>query len=265
MTAPRLTRRNYGRNHAYYLDGVKLPGVTTLLKGGNPAPALVNWAGNTVAACAVDEWDDLADMAPSKRLDYLNRAPNRDRDSAGNRGTQVHRLAEQLVAGQQVAVPDELAGHVQSYTRFLDQWEPEPLGVEVSVAHTQWKYAGTLDLLAMLPDGRQVIMDLKTNRSGIWGEAALQVCLYSRCDLALLNDEEVDFTAVPFDRGSALAVWVRGDGYDVHPLDIGDTTWKAARHIVSTALARERTDGFRNLVGEAIHPPNIPASTGDAA
>ena len=31
MTAPRLERRNYGRNLGYKIDGEKVPGVTTAL------------------------------------------------------------------------------------------------------------------------------------------------------------------------------------------------------------------------------------------
>lgn len=263
--APRLTRRNYGRNHAYYLDGEKVPGVTTLIKDGNPAPALVDWAAKTVAACAVDGWDDLGAMTPTKRYEHLKTAHNRDRDQAGNRGTQVHRLAEQMVAGAEVEVPDLLAGHVESYVRFLDEWEPEPIGVEVSVANTEWRYGGTLDLIAQLPDGRRLILDLKTNRSGIFGEVALQTCLYARCNLAIMDGVETDFAALDFDRSTALAVWVRADGYDVYPLDIGERTWKAARHVVSTALARNRSHKFSDFVGEALGAPTPNAHRENAA
>ena len=54
MTAPKLTRRNYGKGHSYYLDGEKIPGVTSVLGDGLAKPALINWAAKTVAGYAVE-------------------------------------------------------------------------------------------------------------------------------------------------------------------------------------------------------------------
>ena len=105
-------RRNYGRGHAYYLGDRKLEGVTTIISGGLPKPALVNWAANAAAAEAVDHWDDLALLPPSERLKRISKAPNAARDAAAVRGTQVHALADKLTRHEEVAVPDELAGHV---------------------------------------------------------------------------------------------------------------------------------------------------------
>ena len=40
--------------HRYWLDGKHIPGVTTLIKGGIPAPALTYWAARTVAEWVAD-------------------------------------------------------------------------------------------------------------------------------------------------------------------------------------------------------------------
>src|SRR5690348_13203030 len=121
-TAP-TRRRNYGRNHSYFLDGKSIAGrgVTTLLGNGFPKPALVNWAAGEAAACALDEqdiWVPIAQRSRDAAYDYIKDASTRDRDAAAKRGTEVHKLAERLQSGEEVEVPPELVGHVDSYLRF---------------------------------------------------------------------------------------------------------------------------------------------------
>src|SRR5258708_28485085 len=133
MTAPKLTRKNYGKGHSYYLDGEKIPGVTSILGDGLAKPALINWAAKTVAGYAVDNWDTLTEPKLSERLKTLEHAHYEDRDAAGKRGTEVHKLAEALNAGTNVPVPDELAAHVESYVQFLDDHDPQAGLTESSV------------------------------------------------------------------------------------------------------------------------------------
>ena len=85
-------RRDYGRGHAYYLGDRKLDGVTTIISGGLPKPALVNWAANAAAAMAIDSWDELALLPPSERLKRISKAPNAARDAAAVRSGWVYGL-----------------------------------------------------------------------------------------------------------------------------------------------------------------------------
>lgn len=162
--------------HRYKLDGKQVPGVTTLLGGGIPKPALVYWAANVTAQYAIDH--------PQASYDELRKAPATERDTAGVRGTAVHDLAEQLVHGEAVEVPDELAPYIDGYLDFLDTWGIVPILTEKVVASRRDWYAGRFDLIATSPylnNGAPVMIDLKTSK-GVYGETALQTAAYSLAD-----------------------------------------------------------------------------------
>lgn len=243
-----IQRISSGRGHWYKLDGAKADGVTTLIGDGIPKPALINWAGNVTAEYAVDHWADLTDLKPSERLKALKEARWSDRDTAARRGTEVHRLGEKLARGEEVDLPDELAGHVESYVAFLDEWKPRPVLLETTVANRRWRYAGTLDAVFDLPDGRRVLADLKTSRSGIFPEASYQMAAYAHAECYL--DDDGTEQPMPELHGG-IGIHVRADGYDVHPVDIGDRPWRIFQH--AAWLARQLRDA-KDLIGEATQP-----------
>lgn len=148
----------------HYVDANKrrVPGVTTITGDGLPKPALINWAGNATADYAIDHWAELGELSPAARLAKLRGGRYETRDAAANRGTQVHALADQLIRGVEVDVPEELAGHVESYVHFLDEFGPDPLLIEGVVFSHSHGYAGTLDLIADFPTlGQRLLVDLK--------------------------------------------------------------------------------------------------------
>jgi len=250
-----VRRINRGRGHSYEIDGRKADGVTTLIGDGMPKPALINWAANTTAAYAVDHWDDLAEEAPSKRLDTLKRARYMDLDQAAKRGTEVHLIAEKLSRHEEVDVPEELAGHVESAVAFLDDWKPEVIRTETVVASRAWGYAGTFDLLAKLPDGGVPLMDYKTSRSGIFGETAIQLGAYANADVWLDNDgAEQPMADLGITHG--MAVWIRADGYSVYEVDLAQG-FKIFQHVAW--LARQ-TKGMRDRLISAERAPGEVAS-----
>lgn len=250
-----VRRINRGRGHSYEIDGRKADGVTTLIGDGIPKPALVNWAANTTAAYAVDHWDALDDMSPSQRLERLKKARYLDLDKAAKRGTEVHGIAEKLAHGEEVEVPDELAGHIASAVAFLDEWKPKTILTETVVASRKWGYAGTFDYLAELPDGSRPLLDWKTSRSGIYGEAAIQIGAYANADVYLNGDgEEVPIEELGITHG--LAVWVRADGYSVYELDL-DKGFRIFQH--AAWLARHTRDMKHHLVSAELPVPEVSA------
>lgn len=253
-----IKRINRGRGHSYTIDGQYADGVTTLIGNGVPKPALINWAANTTAGYAVDHWDELQEQSPSKRLDVLKRARYAELDKAGKRGTEVHDLAEKLAHGQEVDVPDELAGHVESAVKFLDEWQVETILTETVVAHKRLFYAGTFDLLVKLHDGRTMLCDWKTTRSGIYGETALQLAAYANAtDYLTADGEERPMDELKID--GALAIWIRADGYDCYPTDISpDGAFKTFQHVAY--LARRLKTLKEDTVGAALEAPVAVAS-----
>lgn len=247
-----FVRRNYGRGHAYYLDGKKLPGVTTILGDGLAKPALVNWAARTVAGYAIDNWDDLGEQKPSERLKVLEKAHYANRDAAGKRGTEVHHLAEKLASGEEVDVPEELRGHVDSYVRFLDEHDPDAVLLETPVVSlTKWPYAGTLDAIFTFPAlGKTLLCDVKTARSGVFPDNALQMAAYRYATHYLGDDGELH--DMPTVDGCAV-IHVRADGYSLVPVTAG-----AAEHrffLYCRELWRWQNEASKTVVGEEIPPP----------
>lgn len=261
MSGARFRKRKYGKNHAYYLGDVKLDGVTTLLGNGLPKPALINWAANATAEYAVDNWDDLSQMSMSERLKVLKGSRYAITDEAKSRGTEVHDLAEKLANGEEVEVPDAIAGHVSSALRFLEDYQFESILTETSVFHEKAMYAGTFDLLGHsgLPEhaGKVILGDWKTNRTGIFPETALQLTAYAKAT-HYLDREGVEQAVEDLGITDLWAIWIRSDGYEVYPMEFSDRTWQAFGSIVAVARGAANRDVSDEWKGRALR-------AGDAA
>lgn len=247
-----IQRINAGRGHYYKIDGKKADGVTTILSNGVPKPALINWAANVTAEYAVDNWHDLDELKPSQRLEKMKKARWQTLDEAGKRGTEVHDLAERLAHGDEVEVPEAIAGHVESTVKFFDEWRPKTILTETVVGHRTEFICGTFDYLMELPDGRRVLVDWKTTRSGIFGETALQLSAYLNMT-HYLDPEGVEREMSELKIDAAMAVWIRADGYDVYEVKDPDECWKLFRHIAF--CARRFKDLRDKHVSEALSIP----------
>lgn len=241
-------RKNHGKGHSYYLGERKLDGVTTILSKGLPKPALVQWAANTAAALAVDEWDRLAELPPSERLKVISKAPNAARDAAAVKGTRVHALADKLANGEEVAVPEDIAGQVEACVRFLDEWDVQTIFTERPVYHDSYLYAGTFDLLALLGD-KVWLLDFKTNKSGPFGDTAFQLAAYRH---ATHFEHPEGGTASMPKVDECGVVWIRSDGYDLHPYHADSGVFRQFLYIQQCARAAEECRDYR---GDALTPP----------
>lgn len=241
-----VVRREVGGGHTYLVDGHEVLGVTTILKTLDK-PALINWAANTTAEYAIDHWDELGAMSPSERLNVLKGARWGENRRAIKRGKSVHTLAEQLAAGVEVDVPEELAGHVESYVRFLDEWNPDPYLSEAVVASRRYRYCGTLDLLAEV-GGRAWLLDVKTGK-GVYGETGLQLAAYAGAEV-YVDGEGNEQPMIEVDE--VAAVHVRADGYSVHTFGDWRPLFKTFVHL---AYVTERIADIARWKSDEVEIP----------
>lgn len=179
----RLTSRRYGASgHAYYIDGTKVDGVTTIL--GALPKSLTQWAADSAATEAVENWDELAELPLVKRLDRIRYAHREKRDKAAMRGTEIHTLGERLYGGLPIEVPPEHKGPVEAYAKFLDAWDIQPIASETPLVNLQYRYGGTADLWAHIGvrDNVRALIDLKTGNN-VYESTVLQLTGYRNCDL----------------------------------------------------------------------------------
>lgn len=252
---PPVTRVPTRYGH-YYRDAVKqrIPGVTTILNGGIPKPQLIDWAGNKSAELAVDNWDDLADMKPLARVEWIKQARKKSENLVKNRGTRVHAIAEAVVQGEPAEFESDdeehlLRPYVENYIRFIDLWKVDPHLVEVVIANYTIGYAGTLDLVAWLQNPhsggeRELwLLDIKTGEKGIWAETALQLAAYRQAETYIDNQGiEIAFPTIEPDHCAAINV--TADDAVLVPVVADDQAFKIFRHAKAIYTYDKDKDGY---------------------
>ena len=248
-----------------------VPGVTTLIGGGIPKPALNPWYARMVAEFVDQnplEVERLRGLPPvqyqgrerSALVDALCKVPTSKRDSAAERGTQIHALAEKVVAGDEVAVPVEHEGEVTGYAEFLDTWDITPLVVEGRGANATEFYAGTFDLVGTSPHlagGKPVMIDLKTS-NGVYGETALQTAAYANFEFYL--DADGDEHPMP-EIHACYVAHITPFGTDLHPLcrDRGELA-EAYRQFLCAAYTTKTAARRKAFLGDPLPQPNQAAT-----
>ncbi len=251
-----LTKRKHANGHSYLVDGLYAPGVTTVNGAALAKGGLVPWATKACANEVLNRWEELLGLTPSERFEIVRTAPERDRDEAARRGTEVHTLARKLLAGEEVEPPEEIAAHVDSYLRFLDEWQVREVLVETPVASRDPRYAGTLDMIADLADGQRWLVDLKTTRSGVYPENCLQLAAYRAAEF-YVDAKGVEQPVPQVD--ATGVVWIRADGYDLIPVEAGSVEFRLFQMAIEIARLIDRNLreklGGRDRIGAALQPP----------
>jgi len=213
-----------------------IPGVTTIVRAGLPKPQFTSYAGTATAEYAVNNWERLSELPPADRLKEISKGRYEKRDAAAGKGKVVHNLAEHLITGVEVPIPDGLEGYVEAATRFMDQFDFQPFDdcIELTVFHPDHYYCGTLDLggTMLIPDLSEydwvprdddnrasTLIDYKTSASGIWGDIAFQFAGYKFAKYGITRDGET----IPLPKFDLCAgVHLRADGtYSVVPVEVG--------------------------------------------
>lgn len=247
--APDFRRRNHGNGHSYTLNGVKVPGVTTVLNA-LAKPGLIGWAARMAAEYAVDHWSELDSAPVSTRLAEIASAHRTANNTAKVRGTRIHSFAAKLYAGEPVEVPEQLAVPVGAYARFLDEWDVTPVHAELPVCHAGHWYAGTLDAVLDVPRLGRILLDVKTG--GVFREVALQLAAYRYATHGLGAVGVFDLSPVD---GTYVA-HVVGDSVELLPVDGGEASWRAFLYLLTVYRWTLNDDG---IIGRAVFPEDVPA------
>jgi hypothetical protein len=250
---PGPVRRVDTAKRPYWKDanGARVPGVTSLTGDGLPKKNLIDWSANATAAYAVDHWDELSELPPSKRLERLKKGRYEETDAAKDRGIEVHNAAALLAQGEEVDVPNMLTGHVESYVQFLDEFEPEPILIEVFTVSYKHGYIAILDSVFYFPSlKKKLLCDIKTNKSGIFGETALQLAGARYADVYIdENGKEQPMIEVD----GCAGIHVTENGYKLVPITAGPRQF---RQLLYVAEVREFDLESRDLVGAPVVPPS---------
>jgi hypothetical protein len=251
-----IKRSNQGSGHSYWIDGKRATGVTTALKA--LPKDLARWGARTVAEYVVQNPADFASMlrtgGPAPTVNFLQGLPYQRRNDAAVRGTAVHKLAEQVITGAEVEVPEHLVGYVQSYIRFLDEFGGNETNSELVVANRTHHYGGTLDSIQDISGLGRVLVDYKTSNR-IYGETALQVAAYRFAEVCLIDGEEHSMPQVD----DTYVLHIQDDGYALYPLKADEETFESFvavltvyRSLIQEVRGQKKMDA---LIGMPIEPP----------
>ena len=159
------TKRQYFSQH-----GIKLPGVTEVIKDPGDELDLLYWAGKV----AIEHGTPMA----AARL----------RDEAAAQGTAVHEALDWCVKNRTVSAkagPPVLRRAYHLHYSLCDRWPGSPIDSEVAITSTSQPYGGTIDLIVW-PKSGPVIVDLKTGNHLDKGSVLLQLGGYR----ALLRERD---------------------------------------------------------------------------
>lgn len=210
MTSPIDTQK--GRYYPWKHD--KYVSVTTAISEGLPKPALNRWFVKSMAEKAIREVDVIASLPTDEALEHLLK-PAADLNHAAILGSNVHSIIEKISKGEPVPQPSQKAKpYVDSFLKFVKDYNPVFVETESTVFSRQHGYAGTLDAILQI-DNKRYVVDYKSGKS-VWPEAALQISAYRYADFLGRPDGRED-ALPPCDGG--LVLHIRPRGYDILPVD----------------------------------------------
>ena len=146
-------------------DGKRVPGVTTII-GGN-----LGWKTRGLMYWAVNEVKKGND-------------PFKVRDQAADIGTITHALIEGHLTGEVMIDELEYApkdfekaeGAFMAYLEWENKHEPVVVATEVPLVSDEYRYGGTLDLVAKI-DGVLTLVDFKTSKA-MYPDHIIQLAAY---------------------------------------------------------------------------------------
>lgn len=219
---------------------------------------------------------------------HLAGAAPRYRDSAGDRGSAVHEVAEDIVLeiiGQviqngldptthRIVLPKQLPHHSEevdpyihvSFRAFIEDFAPWYFLTEASV-FSRFGYAGTLDAgLEIIHGGKRirVLVDYTTS-AGVYPDKGLQVTAYRRADFIGLPDG----TAIKlpeFDKAAVLYLTPEGRyPYALRFVDTGDPVYRVFLNVCEVGRWFLPSDGYPKGIAATVLGKRVFPDSADSA
>lgn len=265
------------RQHAYWLDGKRCKGVTSVAGIPDDTYNLQNWQKRMVALGmalpssapllerAVAHFDDKAELNNIAE-DAMRAAKAHDK---AERGTAIHRVLERHDLGQElIDTPENRAMRV-AYDKALKAAGLEVVEeyVERIVVHEKHLIAGRFDrYLRRRRDGKLVVGDVKSGSIAYPHKMAVQLAMYVNADWLAgpvpgSGGETEEFSKLPekLDRKSGYIIHAPDpDHVNIVKIDIGKGWTAFNKAIVPTLAWRKQADLVQEVgsveVAELLEP-----------
>lgn len=254
MTTPKIKTVNRGgaRHYIHPADPTATAvGVTSVLNG-LAKPFLRYWASKVVAENAYDHADTLLTFVMAgqreEAVKWLKGTPNTFTGDAATRGTAVHEMTEAIdLAGAlppRMPKSSPLLPYARGYLAFREETEAVILDVERTIWSREFEYSGTLDRSLLIPESafdgfveppawyegpdKRIIADVKTTKSGVHSEVALQLAAYSHAEEQLVPNEHGVYEAEPWPEhaDTGLVIHLRPDAWRLVPVRCGPSEFE---------------------------------------
>ena len=173
------------KRHIYSIRGKVVYGVTSIV-GILDKPALMYWAVNQAVEFI------QANLKPGKALDEIQiktlleearKAHRIKKDKSADTGTMIHTWIESYIKARlegrkppQKPVSKEMNNAIEGFFRWAKKNKVKLIACEQKIYSTEYCYAGTYDLEAMV-NGKRTIIDFKTGKA-LYPESFLQASAY---------------------------------------------------------------------------------------
>lgn len=196
----------FGRAYRHPHTGVEVPSVTTISGALDKSGFLAKWAEKIAIETAVERRELFrSTMGDAELAAAVKTASEAKRTAGRDLGSHVHNTIEAMLKGRATLAEIEqsdprLVHHVRGFAEWLGRYVARVLEIEATVWSHTHGYAGTLDLLVQLRDGRTALVDIKAGKD-VREDAALQLAGLRFADCIVSTDGErplprVDVTGV---------------------------------------------------------------------
>ena len=179
-------------NHLYTVEGVKIDGVTSATGVLDKSQPLMYWAVGTAIEYLNERLKpgvSLDEVEIRTVLDEASMQHRTFKKKAADIGTLTHDWIEEWISGKNPKSPvnPSIKNATEAFFKWVKDHKITFISTERKVYSKKYRYAGTLDFVAVVDDKRLIVGDTKTSK-GIYDDMRYQVAAY-KCAL----EEEIKY------------------------------------------------------------------------